>query len=149
MNPERESEMSQESDLSFEDAVNQLESIVQALEEGEPSLAGALAKYEAGVQLLSRCYGMLEQAERSVAVLTGFDERGNVTTAPFDATATIELEKAARGVAAASAKPTAEATPPTAPFEPTASIAPVTKTSRSRRQKPAIEPVDDPLDPPF
>ena len=44
---------------------------------------------------------------------------------------------------------TAEATPPTAPFEPTASVAPVTKTSRSRRQKPAIEPVDDPLDPPF
>ena len=128
--------MPEEPELSFEDAVGRLEAIVEALEAGEPSLAAALAKYEDGVHLLARCYGMLERAERSVAVLTGVDARGNATTEPFDATATLEAEKARRSGGAA---------------EPKAEPAPALKTTRSRRPRPLAEPEPDPdrLDPPF
>jgi exodeoxyribonuclease VII small subunit len=80
--------MAEEPVPSFEDALTRVERIVEDLERGEPSLSTALAKYEDGVKLLRRCYDLLDQAERSVALLTGVDEDGQPTTAPFDATAT-------------------------------------------------------------
>jgi exodeoxyribonuclease VII small subunit len=83
-------------ELSFEAALSQLEEIVAALERGEPDLAAALARYETGVRLLSDCYALLERAERSVALLSGVDSEGNATTAPFDATATIETDRQKR-----------------------------------------------------
>lgn len=73
---------------SFEDALNQIERIVADLERGEPSLNAALEKYEEGVRLLRNCYDLLDQAERSVALLTAVDNQGQPETAPFDATAT-------------------------------------------------------------
>ena len=84
--------MPEEVDPSFESAVGQLEAIVEALERGEPELTSALAKYEAGVRLLTQCYGLLERAERSVAFLTGVDELGEPNTSPFDASATVVRE---------------------------------------------------------
>jgi exodeoxyribonuclease VII small subunit len=126
-------------ELSFENAVGRLEAIVQVLEEGAPSLAEALAQYETGVQLLARCYGMLEQAERSVAMITGSDDQGNLTTTPFDATATVELGKG--GKEAAVNPPAGTGTVPTA--------SPAAKPSRARRQKPPEETEADRFDPPF
>ena len=78
-----------EPELSFEQALGQLERIVASLERGEPELTSALANYEEGVRLLKRCYGLLDQAEQSVALLTGVDTAGNPLSAPFDATATV------------------------------------------------------------
>jgi exodeoxyribonuclease VII small subunit len=75
--------------LSFEQALGQLEGIVASLERGEPELTSALAKYETGVRLLKTCYGLLDQAEQSVALLTGVDPAGNPLSTPFDSTATI------------------------------------------------------------
>lgn len=80
--------MPEESPPSFENALDRVERIVADLERGEPSLSAALARYEDGVQLLRRCYDLLDQAERSVAMLTGVDEQGKPVTAPFDAAAT-------------------------------------------------------------
>ena len=80
--------MAEEPEPIFEDALTRVERIVEDLERGEPSLSAALAKYEDGVKLLRRCYDLLDQAERSVALLTGVDEQGQPTTAPFDAAAT-------------------------------------------------------------
>lgn len=120
---------------SFESAVGQLEEIVEALERGEPELTAALAKYEAGIRLLTRCYGLLERAERSVALLTGVDEQGEPSTLPFDASATIARESQ-RTMG-----------PGSADKEPAAPVIP--KTPRSRRTKPAAAPQDDPLEPPF
>jgi exodeoxyribonuclease VII small subunit len=77
---------------SFEEALSQLERIVENLERGEPDLTGALAKYEKGVKLLTRCHSLLDQAEHSVALLTGVDHQGNPLTAPFDASATMARE---------------------------------------------------------
>jgi exodeoxyribonuclease VII small subunit len=77
--------------LSFEDALNRLERVVDDLEQGDSGLTKALARYEEGVRLLVRCQAELDRAERSVALLTGVDADGRPLTAPFDATATAGL----------------------------------------------------------
>ena len=51
-----------------------------SLERGEPELTSALAKYEKGVVLLTQCHRLLDQAEQSVALLTGVDDEGNPLT---------------------------------------------------------------------
>jgi len=84
---------------SFEQALAQLERIVANLERGEPELTTALAKYEKGVRLLTLCHRLLDQAEQSVALLTGVDDQGNPLTVPFDATATIAREGGSTGSA--------------------------------------------------
>jgi len=86
-----------ESEPSFEDALTQLERIVANLERGEPELTTALAMYEKGVRLLTLCHRLLDQAEQSVALLTGVDDRGIPLTVPFDATATIAREGGSTG----------------------------------------------------
>ena len=75
-------------EIGFEDAVGELERIVEELERGRPDLGSALAGYERGVKLLGHCQGLLDSAERSVALLTGVDEEGKPVTSPFDASAT-------------------------------------------------------------
>jgi exodeoxyribonuclease VII small subunit len=70
--------------LTFEQALAELEQAVHDLEEGRIGLAESLARYEQGVRLLKLCHGMLESAERRIEVLLGVDAEGNPITAPFD-----------------------------------------------------------------
>jgi exodeoxyribonuclease VII small subunit len=83
-----ERDMSDDGEIGFEAALEELEAIVGELERGRPDLGTALARYERGVRLLGHCQGLLDGAERSVALLTGVDEAGRPITAPFDASAT-------------------------------------------------------------
>jgi exodeoxyribonuclease VII small subunit len=80
------------SELTFESALDQLERIVDELERGESDLAAALTKYERGIHLLAHCHGLIDRAERAVAVLSGVDDAGNPLTTPFDVTATVERD---------------------------------------------------------
>lgn len=82
---------------NFEQALSQLERIVASLERGEPELTAALAKYEKGVLLLTQCHRLLDQAEQSVALLTGVDAAGNPLSTPFDATPSITREPGSAG----------------------------------------------------
>ncbi len=75
---------------SFEDALQELESIARDLEEGAIGLEQALERFEQGIGLLRHCYGVLDAAEKKIAVLTKFDEEGNAVLESFDATATAE-----------------------------------------------------------
>jgi exodeoxyribonuclease VII small subunit len=75
-------------DLAFETALDQLDRIVNDLEQGEPDLAAALARYEQAIRLLAHCQSLIEGAEQTVALLTGVDAQGNPLTAPFAATTT-------------------------------------------------------------
>ena len=77
-------------ELKFEAALDELEQIVDELERGESALDQTLARYERGVRLLAHCHGLLEGAERTVALLAGVDSSGQPQTAPFDATATVD-----------------------------------------------------------
>ena len=55
---------------SFEQAMGELEKIVQAIESGEVPLATALAQYEKGIELISHCQKILNQAEQKIAKLS-------------------------------------------------------------------------------
>ena len=61
----------------------ELESIVQALEEGQIGLAEALARYEQGAKILKQCYKMLADAERRIALVSGLDADGNAVLEDF------------------------------------------------------------------
>ena len=85
---------------TFEAALEDLETIARDLEEGSLGLDESLRRFEQGVGLLRRCYGLLDAAEQKIAILTGFDGDGKPVLEPFDATATVEQGTAGRRKAA-------------------------------------------------
>jgi exodeoxyribonuclease VII small subunit len=70
-------------EIPFETALDQLETIVRKLEEGELPLDESLRMFEEGVRLARLCSGKLDAAERKIEVLMRSDE-GRVETAPFE-----------------------------------------------------------------
>jgi exodeoxyribonuclease VII small subunit len=70
--------------LSFERAIEELESIVKRLEDGKVPLEESVAIYERGEALKRRCEDLLKQAEARVQKIT-LDASGNPTGAePLD-----------------------------------------------------------------
>ena len=70
--------------LSFERAIEELESIVKRLEEGKVPLEESVEIYERGESLKRRCEELLRQAEARVDKITT-DANGQVTgTEPLD-----------------------------------------------------------------
>lgn len=61
-------------DLSYEEAMRELEKIVAALERGEVKLVEAAALYERGVILARRCSFLLQSIEEQITKLTISDE---------------------------------------------------------------------------
>ena len=57
-------------ELSFEQALAELEHLVEQIESGEVGLEQALAQYERGAALIHRCRTVLTAAERKIAELT-------------------------------------------------------------------------------
>jgi exodeoxyribonuclease VII small subunit len=80
----------------FETALEELETIVHELEEGQLGLAEALSSYEKGIGLLKHCYGLLENTQRRIEVLTGIDASGSPITEPFHEPAAATLEEKAQ-----------------------------------------------------
>ncbi len=80
-------------DLTFEQALTELDRLVRTLEDGQLGLEEALVSYEMGVGLLKRCYTQLEKAEQRILLLTGEDAEGQPITRPFDHTASLEVAK--------------------------------------------------------
>jgi exodeoxyribonuclease VII small subunit len=64
---------------SFEQALLQLEQIVQKLEKGELPLEESLRLYEDGIRLSRLCHAKLEEAEGKIEVLLK-DARGEPVT---------------------------------------------------------------------
>lgn len=58
-------------ELSFGEALAELEQIVRALESGQIELEDGLARYERGVALLRACQEKLAQAKQRVTMLIG------------------------------------------------------------------------------
>jgi exodeoxyribonuclease VII small subunit len=70
--------------LSFERAIEELETIVKRLEDGKVPLEESVAIYERGESLKRRCEELLRQAEARVDKITT-DANGNaVGTEPLD-----------------------------------------------------------------
>ncbi len=78
--------------VSFEEALERLEDIVAALEEGQVPLAESLARYEEGIKLLKQCYQSLAAAERKIELLNRVDSAGQAHSEPFDDSA-LSLEE--------------------------------------------------------
>ena len=54
---------------SFEDALEELESIVERMEDGESSLEDSLKLFERGMNLTRRCQKALDDAEQRIRTL--------------------------------------------------------------------------------
>ena len=70
--------------LTFERAIEELESIVKRLEEGKVPLEESVAIYERGEVLKKRCEELLRQAEARVDKITTDAEGQVVGTEPLD-----------------------------------------------------------------
>jgi len=66
---------------TFEEAMKQLEQIVQELESGDLPLEKAILKYEEGVRLSRFCSEKLDETEKRVTILQ--NQEGNVLEKPF------------------------------------------------------------------
>ena len=70
--------------MKFEDAINRLDEIVRALEDGNTPLDRALELYENGIALVRFCNEKLDSAEQKINMLvSGAD--GQITKTPFEA----------------------------------------------------------------
>lgn len=56
-------------DMTFEEALRQLEVLVKKLESGDVALASSLAAFEEGISLVRYCTEQLENAEQKVKIL--------------------------------------------------------------------------------
>ena len=72
------------SEMTFEQAMTELERIVTELERGDVPLEDSISLYEKGAELKKRCETKLKEAEQKVAAIT-LDEDGSVTgTKPLE-----------------------------------------------------------------
>lgn len=65
-------------EMSFEEAMKELETVVDQLERGDVALNESIALYERGAKLKKRCEDELKRAEEKVAAIT-LDADGNPT----------------------------------------------------------------------
>jgi exodeoxyribonuclease VII small subunit len=70
--------------LTFEQAIDQLETIVKRLEEGKVPLEESVAIYERGEALKRRCEELLRQAEARVEKITLDSSAKPAGTEPLD-----------------------------------------------------------------
>ncbi|UWQ01731.1 exodeoxyribonuclease VII small subunit [Aliiroseovarius crassostreae] len=57
-------------EMSFEEAMRELEGVVSQLERGDVALDASIALYERGAELKARCETKLKEAEEKVAAIT-------------------------------------------------------------------------------
>lgn len=70
--------------MSFEEALAELEGIVQKLERGQLDLESSIQAYERGTALRAHCAEKLRQVQLRVEKLT-LDREGNAQLQPFEA----------------------------------------------------------------
>jgi exodeoxyribonuclease VII small subunit len=63
------SKQTKNEELTFEDALNQLEEIVDQLESGDVPLEKAIEAFQQGMKLSKLCHQKLEQVERKIEKL--------------------------------------------------------------------------------
>ena len=72
-------------EMSFEEALAELESIVQKLERGQLDLESSIRAYERGTALRQHCAGKLQEVQLRVDKLTQ-DREGKARLTPFEET---------------------------------------------------------------
>ena len=64
--------------MTFEDAMGQLEKIVEQIAGGKIGLEETMDRYEHGMELVKKCRSILERAEQRIQVLSESDGGGQV-----------------------------------------------------------------------
>ena len=72
-------------DLSFEEAMAELEKVVTQLERGDVALEQSISLYERGAALKAHCEAKLKSAEEKVAAITLIGDGQPAGVAPLDA----------------------------------------------------------------
>lgn len=70
-------------EVSFEDAVQELEAIIQRMSGGSQSLENSIAEFERGIKIVRECQKLLSDAEQRVESLIKAAD-GQVQTKSFD-----------------------------------------------------------------
>lgn len=78
---------------TFEQSLEELESIVAKLEGGQLGLADSLEEYELGVKHLKSCYQQLSAAERRIELVSKVDADGQPQTEAFDDESSASLDE--------------------------------------------------------
>ena len=63
----------EDTEVSFEDALSQLEDVIHRMETGESPLESLVENYQSGVRLLKLCRSKIELAEMKVKEVTAKD----------------------------------------------------------------------------
>lgn len=61
-------------DLTYEQAIEKLESIIDQIESGDVGLEASLAQTEQGMKLIARCRAILDRAEQKIVELSVDDD---------------------------------------------------------------------------
>ena len=70
-------------DFSFEQAIEELQTIVTALEAGNVSLDDSLGLYERGIELVRLCNNRLDEAQQRISMVKTASD-GTLQTEPFE-----------------------------------------------------------------
>ena len=70
-------------EVTFEEAMQELETIANDLEKGSLSLEESVAKFEEGMKLSKTCNDMIEKAEKKITILLQKD--GKIEEENFEA----------------------------------------------------------------
>lgn len=76
--------MSKQKQENFEQAMEELEKIVQELENGNLSLDESVKMFESGMEISKKCNEILQKTEKKITIL--LEINGNVEEEPFDIT---------------------------------------------------------------
>ncbi|PVZ71501.1 exodeoxyribonuclease VII small subunit [Pelagibaculum spongiae] len=77
--------MARRKKFHYEESVQELETLVQQLEQGDLELEDALKQFERGVELTRLCQQALDEAEQKVSVLSTQGQQQEEQLIPFDA----------------------------------------------------------------
>jgi exodeoxyribonuclease VII small subunit len=69
--------------LKFEQAMERLDAIVEAMESGEIGIEESIAKYEEAMQLAAHCRRILDESEQRIKKIQ-VDAAGQLRTEPFE-----------------------------------------------------------------
>lgn len=76
--------MKKNENLSFEEAMDKLEKIVEELEKGEQPLEVSVENFKSGVEMSNYCEKLLDDAEKSINILIK-NKNGEVEEEQFEA----------------------------------------------------------------
>ena len=67
---------------TFEEALSELEGIVEKMEEGEMTLDQSIEMFQKGIELSNYCSKRLDEVEKRITVLIK-DDKGNISESDF------------------------------------------------------------------